>query len=139
MLFRSVNFRIISSESGHPETGWVTLDYRFGGDRDPLCPPPPPPPPPPTLNVSISGPTQIQPGATCTWDAVLGNGTAPYSYTWYNDNMQVGSGPEYTGSKDPGNLGDHFPIRVHVTDATNAWGETTIVVYENSAAQMCRF
>ncbi len=94
---------------------------------------------PTPLTVSVSGPTQIRPGATCTWDAVVSGGTPPYSYSWFNDNMFGGNGPEYTGSKDPGNLGDHFTIRVNVTDVGTSSGSASITVYEVASAPICRF
>ena len=91
------------------------------------------------LTVGISGPTQIRPGATCLWDATVSGGTSPYTYNWFNDNMSVGTGSEYTGGKDPGNLGDHFTLRVDVADAGFGRGSHTITVYENASAQICRF
>jgi hypothetical protein len=90
------------------------------------------------IPVNISGPTQIRPGATCTWTAVV-SGTPPYTYQWYNANMPVGNGSEYTGQKDPGNLGNTFTIRVDVRDAAYGAGSKTITVTEDPSAPICRF
>ncbi len=37
------------------------------------------------------GPTEIKPGATCTWFAST-NGTSPYTYSWYNNGGSGGTG-----------------------------------------------
>lgn len=95
------------------------------------------PTPPVALVVGINGPTEIQPGATCTWDATVSNGTPPFSYTWYNGGLWGGSGSSYTGSKDSGNITNHFPIEVHVEDAVGATGSHEIEVYEDSGAMIC--
>lgn len=34
------------------------------------------------LTATVSGPTQVRPSATCTWEAVVSGGTAPYEYRW---------------------------------------------------------
>ncbi len=94
-------------------------------------------PPGPSFPVSVNGPTQIQPGATCTWDAGVGGGTPPYSYQWTNDGMAVGNEYSYTGSKNAGNTGSSFRVRLRVTDATSATGEHEITVYEQSGSPIC--
>jgi hypothetical protein len=93
---------------------------------------------PPLSSVSISGPTLIRPGATCTWWAIVGDGTAPYSYQWTNDGMPAGSNSdEYTGRKDPGNTGSSFRIGVTVTDARGRQVNNEITVTESSSARIC--
>lgn len=95
------------------------------------------PPPSGTLSVSIDGPTQIQPGGTCTWYALSNAGSAPFSYQWTNNGVHVGSEYYYTGSKLVGTGGSSFNLRVVVTDAAGAAGERDITVYESSSAQVC--
>lgn len=92
----------------------------------------------PRLSVSISGPTQIRPGATCTWYAVV-NGHAPYSYQWTIDGASGGSGSSATGSKDPGNWNSSFTVSVSVTDAVGAPGNGQITVYEDPSAGLCAY
>jgi pimeloyl-ACP methyl ester carboxylesterase len=94
-------------------------------------------PPPPLPSVSISGPTEIRPGAVCTWYASVGDGTPPYSYGWTNDGMPVGNDYSYTGSKGAGSTGSSFLVRVLVTDAVGAQGAREITVSENSSADLC--
>jgi hypothetical protein len=94
-------------------------------------------PPPSTLSVSISGPTQIQPGATCTWDAATSGGNPPYSYQWSKDGAPAGNSYYYTGSKDWGSGNSWFRLIVSVTDAAGAVRDTEITVYESSAAGIC--
>lgn len=97
--------------------------------------------PPPPLSVSIDGPTQIEPGATCTWYAVVGNGTSPYSYQWTASQMAPSSGTDYyfTASKDAGSFATSWPLKVVVTDAVGGQGEHEITVYEDPSAGLCPF
>jgi hypothetical protein len=94
-------------------------------------------PPPPGPQVTIEGPTRIQPGATCTWRAVASGGTPPYSYNWTNDGLYAGSDEYYTGSKDSGNIGSSFPLTVTVTDAADQYDSAEITVYEDESARIC--
>jgi hypothetical protein len=48
--------------------------------------------PPPTLAASISGPTEVQSGASSTWRVSISAGTAPYTVRWSG----VGSGTSTT-------------------------------------------
>jgi hypothetical protein len=96
-----------------------------------------PPPPPTELSVAISGPTQIRPGAVCTWQANVSGGAPPYHYSWYNDGIGVGTQQWYTGGKNPGNQTDHFTLRVDVTDSGTGVGSATLVAYENPSAPIC--
>lgn len=84
----------------------------------------------------ISGPKKIQPGATCTWQAIPFDGVSPYSYRWENHGLYAGNQEYYTGSKDPG-LGSFFNLRLVITDATGFVREQTITVQEDSAAPTC--
>jgi len=96
-----------------------------------------PPPPPPLSSVSIDGPTQIQPGATCTWYASVSDGTPPYTYYWTNDGGFVGNDYSYTGSKGAGSTSSSFTVGLRVTDATGRQGDHQTTVYENSSAPVC--
>ena len=58
-----------------------------------------------------------------------------YTYNWYNDGIHRGTGRYYTGGKDPGNLTDHFTLRVDVSG--DGAGSETITVYENPSARRC--
>jgi hypothetical protein len=91
-----------------------------------------------TLSVQISGPTQIQPGATCTWDANVSGGTPPYSY-WWSGQVQPSGGtdPWYTGGKDPAQLASWFRLRVDVSDAAGSSTSHEIIVTEDSNAMFC--
>lgn len=97
-----------------------------------------PSPPSPLTSVSISGPTQIEPGATCTWYANVSDGTAPYGYQWTNNDAPVGTSYYYTGSKDPGSFASSFRVKVVVTDAGGRQGSYEITVYEDSSAGLCQ-
>ncbi|MGH7573523.1 MAG: S8 family serine peptidase [Longimicrobiales bacterium] len=95
------------------------------------------PPPPPAPTVSISGPAEIQPDATCTWDAYVTGGEPPYSYSWTNDGIGVSTGSSYTGGKDEGSLLDHFELELTVTDSNGAWEKDYLTVYEDESAWVC--
>ncbi|MEX1186630.1 MAG: alpha/beta fold hydrolase [Gemmatimonadaceae bacterium] len=96
-------------------------------------------PPPSTLSISIAGPTQIQPGATCTWDAPTSGGSPPYSYQWTNAGQPAGNDYYYTGSKDWGDSNSWFIVAVSVTDAAGAIRDAEVTVYETSSAGICAF
>ncbi len=106
------------SRSGHPVSGYAFLDFRFG-QRQPVCPTPPPPP----LSVSISGPTNVKPGAYCTWYANVSGGQAPYQYQWSGKlsgtNYEISGSLSQSGwlyldveSNDDQNSGDEVYITV---------------------------
>jgi len=92
---------------------------------------------PTELSVTISGPSEIQPEAVCTWSASATGGQAPYQFSWYNDGIPVGAGPYYTGGKDPASQSDHFTLRVDATDSGSGEGSATLVVYEDAQAMQC--
>lgn len=66
-------------------------------------------------NVSISGPTSVQPFATCEWTASVSSGTAPYTYAW-----QAVSSNGTAQYFDFMNDGGSFAVQLTVTDATGA-------------------
>jgi hypothetical protein len=86
-----VKFDVYEAESPHDWNGYVFLDTDFG-TRTPICPTAPPG----ILNASISGPTTVQSGASCTWTANVSGGSSPYTYAWTN--KLTGSGSTITGS-----------------------------------------
>jgi subtilisin len=96
-------------------------------------------PPLPPLNVDIGGPTQILPGATCTWWLASTDGTPPFTYQWYNDGGAGGSGTGsfFTTSKQPGKPGNQFTIELRLRDATGREGTDMIVVSEVAGAPEC--
>jgi hypothetical protein len=96
-----------------------------------------PSPPPPSLPVSISGPTNIRPGATCTWQMYVGGGTAPYTYQWTNDGIPVATSYEYTGGKGAGATAPFFTLRATANDAAGQYGEAELTVYEDASAPVC--
>lgn len=91
-----------------------------------------------SLDVSITGPTEILPGETCTWFAST-NGTSPFTYWWRNDGGAggTGSGSQFTTEKDAGSNEDHFTIELEVEDYVGVTGSTIITVYEDSMADEC--
>ncbi|HEV8713615.1 MAG TPA: hypothetical protein VGX03_12405 [Candidatus Binatia bacterium] len=113
-----INFRINSSASGHPETGWVTLEYRFGGTGEPLCP----------LSVWIDGESFVYAGSVATWTAQPANGTPAYAYQWYVNGSPTGTGQSY--SEQVG--GVDFELSVTVTDAVGTTASAAISVTVSS-------
>lgn len=96
--------------------------------------PPPPPPPPPSLSVGITGPTSVKPDTYCTWSATVSGGTPPYSYSWTQNSMPVGSDSwvdVYTGTSN-------FSLSVTVTDGAGSWGSAQGSVTVTSGAPMCQ-
>jgi hypothetical protein len=64
-----------------------------------LSPAPPPCPPvpgggPPQPIVTITGPTEVFPGAECGWVASVEGATGPISYMWYRDGQLVLEGSD---------------------------------------------
>jgi hypothetical protein len=93
--------------------------------------------------VTLSGPTQIRPGATCEWSATASSSTGcsagDYIYHWYAANAWVGGGQYYTGGKPSGVLNGYpWKLRVEVvtSDGTFA-GKHEITVSESSNAPVC--
>lgn len=82
------------------------------------------------LTVGIAGPTEVQPWSYATWTAMAQNGTAPYSYAWYQDDAFVATGDMYSAYVPNGGTS----LRVDVTDAA---GRTTTGYLWVSATQQC--
>jgi hypothetical protein len=76
------------------------------------------------LSVSISGNSTPQAYTYETWSAVPASGTGPYSYTWYRDGYEVGTGPTY--GEDVYDTA--FQLQVTVTDAVGATASSWILV-----------
>jgi len=122
-------------DNGQPQTGWQTGNTEDpDGYRERLVQVGPSVLP---LEVSISGPTMIQPDATCTWDAVVSGGLTPYTYSWYNDNWWVGSGSSYTGGQLEGDADDRFVLKVEVDDEEGAHQYATMTVLVDPSAPIC--
>lgn len=144
-LLKAYNMRWSNAEirrrlgAGATDLGAAGRDVHFGHGllniTGAIAADPPPSSPPPA--VSIDGPTEIQPGATCTWYAVVSGGTAPYSYQWTNDGQPVGNDYSYTGSKGAGSTSSWFTVKLVVTDAAGGSSQHEITVYETSAAEIC--
>ena len=77
--------------------------------------------PPPALNVTMSGPSSADfTTATCstkTWSATVSGGTTPYSYKWYYNGTQVGTGTSYSRSVCYNHA--DFTIQATVTDSSS--------------------
>lgn len=88
-------------------------------------------PPPP--GVTISGPTSVRPGATCTWFANASGGTPPYvNYAW---TPPGNNSSEFTYT----NSGQSFNISVWVTDADGALAYDGHSVTVSPSAPVCMF
>lgn len=98
---------IRSPASSHPITGNVLLDFgEVSGAREPIC----------ALSTTIGGPTFTYDGTTYNWTANVSNGSLPYTYEWYRNEVLVGSGQSYSETVFTPN----FDLRVIVTDAVGA-------------------
>jgi hypothetical protein len=93
----------------------------------------------PTLpsGLSITGPTEIQPEATCLWQGNVTAGTAPLSYSWTIDGgSTVSTTDSFIGGKPPESLLSSFVLRFTVTnDAGTQYVQITVTEDEN--AEMC--
>jgi hypothetical protein len=95
---------------------------------------PPPPPPPPLSGVSISGPTSVRPYDTCLWTAAPTGGTAPFTYSWYVNNLDLGVNSNevtYTAGSVS------FTLAVQVADATGVTVTSSRTVSISSSANIC--
>lgn len=86
--------------------------------------------------LSISGPTEIEPDATCTWQGSVTSGTTPFSYEWRNDNVLVSETDSYTGGLLPGTLGSSFVLKFTVSNDAGV-SNTQITVTEDENASPC--
>lgn len=76
--------------------------------------------PPPTYSASISGPDEVQPGATCSFSASSSSPHGPHSYEWEVNGSPVG----YSGSYIYHTAGSSsFTLSVTITDGLG--GEAT--------------
>ena len=94
---------------------------------------PPPPPPPPSLDVSITGPSRVNPNVYCYYSATVSGGVQPYSYAWMQGSTVIGTDEwvdAYTGNSN-------FLLSVTATDAGGAWGSAQRSVTVTPSAPTC--
>lgn len=85
--------------------------------------------------VTISGPSSVQPFATCTWSGSASGGTSPYSYSWSAIGAsQSGQYFDYTNDAVDGSS---FTIQLTVTDGTGTQATRTQNVTASSNAHAC--
>jgi SprB repeat len=85
------------------------------------------------VTVFIGGLRRINRQATCTWEANVSGGTAPYTYSWSTVNGG-GYGVEATWY---GGFPSSGTLTVTVTDALNATATTTINVAAITNGPLC--
>jgi hypothetical protein len=83
------------------------------------------------FTVTIQGPTTIWPHTAETWTASITNGTPPFTYAWYRDNVTdpMWNEPSFSASFYPST---QHEIAVEVVDANGATANASIWVYVNS-------
>lgn len=90
-----------------------------------------------SLQVSISGPSSITNGWSCTWYVNVQDGTPPYTYWWSSTGM-ISEGPtdaEYwTGYKTVSTWGSHSVL---VTDATGKQGRRSLIIQDSESLPEC--
>jgi len=84
-------------------------------------------------SVTVTGPTSVQPGATCSWFANASGGTPPYNYAW---NPVGNNSSELTYTNHEPN-GGSFNVTVTVSDANALVASGTRVVSVSSTAHTC--
>jgi PKD repeat protein len=87
------------------------------------------------LRVTVTGPTSVKSGATCTWVANASGGTPPYHYAW---NPVGNDYPELTYTNHESN-GVNFNVSVTLSDANRLVASDALVVWVTSTARDCRF
>jgi hypothetical protein len=102
------------SEAAATVSSYALETYYSTSDANYSCPPP-------ALNVTMSGPSSADfTTATCstlTWSASASGGTTPYSYNWYYNGTQVGTGTSYSRSVCYNHA--DFTIQATVTDSSS--------------------
>lgn len=86
------------------------------------------------FTVSISGPSPIQPYASCQYSAQTVSGTPPFSYAWTQDGSPVGDGTMYYHN---GGSASDFQLGVTVTDANGNTASNSVTVSLNDGAPSC--
>ena len=88
----------------------------------------------PSFTASISGPTEVQPGATCSFSAATDLPGPPYSYAWYVDYVQIPfDGPYYYHTAGSGSFG----LMVTVTNSQGRQASGLLSVGVNPSAPQC--
>jgi len=97
----------------------------------------PPPPPPPSLDVTINGPTEMQPNSQCFYSSTVSGGTGSYSYRWYQGGTLVGTESSVTVSST--GYVSSFLLTLDVSDSGGGNGSDQITVQITDSAPVCRF
>lgn len=95
--------------------------------------------PRPPLNVTISGQSTVRPSVSCVWTASIGNGSAPFVYTWSVNGQPVSNNSPYPFELVYQNTGATFTIGVSVTDVTTAVGSATKSAAISGSAPVCLY
>jgi hypothetical protein len=85
------------------------------------------------FTVSISGPAPLTEYDTATYTAVPSYGAAPYTYTWFRNGWQVGTGATYTVNI----VRSSFTLQVNATDALGATASASLSVYVTPECRRC--
>ncbi len=89
---------------------------------------------PPTYSASITGPTEVQPYATCSFAASTTSPDAPYSYEWFADGVTTGfTGWYYYHTAGP----SAFTLSVTIVDAQGRHLYASHEVTVSSTAPEC--
>lgn len=92
-------------------------------------------PAPPSL--SLSGPTSVAPGTTCTWEVSVDGGVAPYAFAWSAGYTPL-TGGEFVSYEVVGySPGQAFQLKVTVTGADLAPSTASMWVDVESSAPPC--
>ncbi len=87
-------------------------------------------------SISIDGPTDVKPSASCVWFASVSGGAAPLTYEWGVGSMLVGNQQELTYANSVSH-GGSFLLRLTVTGADFAQSTTSVTVSVSSGAMIC--
>jgi hypothetical protein len=106
---------VIASSSGYADTTIVAVSV-------------------PALTVGFNGPASVRPGMTCSWQAVVGGGNTPYTYSWFINGSPVGFDDSIYEGPYPSSS---FTLGLEVRDAASTLGTATLNVSVSSSAPHC--
>lgn len=89
------------------------------------------------ITASILGPSSMQPDAECLFSASVSGGTPPYTFQWWRDGVQVGTGESVLISRQSGSSATQLRVQLQAWDYNDDYDYIEKMVDLDEEAPIC--